>query len=150
MLNSSRIHQVNSISNEMKQNIAVNIWLKHTEGHRPTACKLSPDEATLDKYHFSELEKSQAEIDGRAPPEPTPRYISQLYWIYIYSKPTQAYQKIFQQPKFCTWFIIRQSVTQTRMTRGAPRYPRQGPGVIEKISNFCVWSICNIRHLKGY
>lgn len=59
----------------MKQNVAVNIWFKHTKNHQPGNCKLSPEEATLDKYYFSELEKSQADIEGRAPPEPNPRFV---------------------------------------------------------------------------
>eukprot|EP00111_Clytia_hemisphaerica_P020731 TCONS_00061125-protein len=66
------IHQVNSIANEKKQNVAVNIWFKHTRGHKPKTCKLSPEDATIDKYYFSELEKTQASIDGREPPKETP------------------------------------------------------------------------------
>jgi len=67
----------------MKQNIAVNIWFKHTKDHQPGTCKLSPEEATIDKYYFVELEKSQADIEGKAPPEPNPsdKYVQYLEYL---------------------------------------------------------------------
>ena len=47
-------------------NVAVNVWFQHKLKHRPKNCKLSPDEATLDKYVFSDLEnqKKQAASEG--------------------------------------------------------------------------------------
>ena len=90
----NRIHQVNSKANEMKQNVAVNIWFKHTKDHQPGTCKLSAEEATLDKFYFVESEKSQADIDGRAPPEQNPRFVY-CYWL------------IFQKKIFCLFEVSR-------------------------------------------
>ena len=61
-----RFHQVNSWKNKDGMNVAVNVWFQHKLKHRPTNCKLSPDEATLDKYVFSDLEnqKKQAASEG--------------------------------------------------------------------------------------
>ena len=60
-----RFHQVNSWSNDNGMNVAVNVWFEHKLNHRPKKCKISPDEATLDKFVFSDLERQKREAaDG--------------------------------------------------------------------------------------
>ena len=56
-----RFHQVNSWSNDNGMNVAVNVWFQHKLNHRPKRCKMSPDEATLDKFIFSDLERQKKE-----------------------------------------------------------------------------------------
>ena len=60
-----RFHQVNSWSNDHGMNVAVNVWFEHKLNHRPKKCKLSPDEATLDKFVFSDLERQKREAAGQ-------------------------------------------------------------------------------------
>ena len=46
-------HQVNSWADDKSMSFAVNIWWGHQlpdQPHVPQNCKLSPEEATLDKY----------------------------------------------------------------------------------------------------
>jgi len=57
-------HQVNSWSNDNGMNVAVNVWFQHKLKHRPKRCKMSPDEATLDKFIFSDLERQKKEAAG--------------------------------------------------------------------------------------
>ena len=65
MLSSTfRFHQVNSWANDQGMNVAVNVWFQHVRGHRPKKCKLSPEEATLEKYRFSDLERQKSEKEG--------------------------------------------------------------------------------------
>ena len=45
-------------------NVAVNVWFQHKLNHRPKRCKISPDEATLDKFIFSDLERQKKEAAG--------------------------------------------------------------------------------------
>ncbi|XP_065057677.1 uncharacterized protein LOC135685618 isoform X2 [Rhopilema esculentum] len=54
-------HQVNSWSNDNGMNVAVNVWFQHKLNHQPKDCRLSPEEATLDKYKFSDLERQKKE-----------------------------------------------------------------------------------------
>eukprot|EP00794_Sanderia_malayensis_P000341 gene341-974_t len=54
-------HQVNSWSNDDGMNVAVNVWFEHSLNHHPKNCKLNPEEATLDKYVFSDLERQKRE-----------------------------------------------------------------------------------------
>lgn len=69
------IHQVNSKANEQGQNVAVNIWFKHTHEHRPVNCVISEDDATIDKFRFSELEKNQADLnEENVKTKPSERY----------------------------------------------------------------------------
>lgn len=43
----------------------MNIWFTHKNNHQPKTCDISPEEATLDKYWFPELEKTQARMEDR-------------------------------------------------------------------------------------
>lgn len=52
---------MNSVANEKGQNVAVNIWFKHTRNHRPQKCDIPEDEATIDKYKFKDLDKLKAQ-----------------------------------------------------------------------------------------
>ena len=59
-----RFHQVNSWSNEKGTNVAVNVWFEHKLNHRPKKCSLTPEEATLDKFVFSDLERQKKQATG--------------------------------------------------------------------------------------
>ena len=52
---------MNSWSNDNGMNVAVNVWFEHKLNHHPKDCRLSPEEATLDKYKFSDLERQKKE-----------------------------------------------------------------------------------------
>jgi len=54
-------HQVNSKANSKGQNIAVNVWFKHVNQHRPKDCIISPYSATLDIYEFKQHKKEVTE-----------------------------------------------------------------------------------------
>ena len=45
-------------------NVAVNVWFEHRLNHRPKKCELTPKEATLDKFVFSDLERQKKEAAG--------------------------------------------------------------------------------------
>lgn len=56
-------HQVNSFANEKGQNLAINVWFQHVFNHEPITCPLSAEEATLDRYLFTEDDKENGNND---------------------------------------------------------------------------------------
>ena len=77
-------HQVNSFADDVTgQNLAINIWFKHVFNHRPVKCDILPNEATLDKFQFSE-DKSEEENADDGEEEDEDRI--PLYVFHFFSK----------------------------------------------------------------
>lgn len=47
---------MNSFGGHAKESLFITFSFDHVHDHRPTNCSVNPNEATLDKYQFSELE----------------------------------------------------------------------------------------------
>ena len=43
--------------------MAVNIWFTHAKAHQPENCVIPEEEATINKYRFSELEKTSGQLN---------------------------------------------------------------------------------------
>lgn len=57
-------HQVNSVANQNRQNIAVNIWFQHQPDHKPDKCDVGEDKTTLENFHFKGVDSLAGNEEG--------------------------------------------------------------------------------------
>ena len=52
-----------SYPNENKTNVALNVWWYANKSHSPQDCTLTAEEATLDRFHFNDQNKTGDQND---------------------------------------------------------------------------------------
>ena len=64
-----RYKQQNSHANRMDRSIVLNFWFKHLHDHEPVSCDMPDEEATCDKFEYSDI-KMQEENPMLTNPNP--------------------------------------------------------------------------------
>lgn len=57
--------QINGHANYYQRNIALNLWFRHLHDHVPTDCSIADEDATLDKFHYSDEKEIENPIEEK-------------------------------------------------------------------------------------